>query len=1014
MPLPDFENLPNIPQNLTGRLLAVETLDEQAVLLRGAGLLNANGLAALLEVADQLAGDDPTKTWQLATLAEHVTDEADAPAAHPRAAYLRGYVHAMRGQFDDARTMVEMARAGYESLGMELEALRTNVGLMRILGELGEVHNALQVGQDVLSQIEQIEDVSQNNIEQLKALVYQNRGIGFERLGLLGDALLEYESSERFFQNLQMYDHVAMIADNQGLIFLGQGHVQQAITSFEKAQRFYREAHLFLFEAETLINLGEVYLLTSDYLRSLSTFEEAHKILDELDELSDHSILLRHVGDAYLALNLYGESRDAYRQAIPFLENAGLAHHLAHAYWSLGIVSRAQHQFEESAQTFAQAVSMFRQQQNTQILSAVLLEQSALATAMDDTATATALAEEALQLVEKSEYTVQKIYAYLRNAELVLAAIPPDLTRAETLLNQAQPLVDALGLPQLRLRLQGRWGHFYRLQKNDAAAEEALRAAIDEIEVLRSTLIQERMRASFLDDKLIIYQELITFYLERNEPDDITRAFEIAERAKSRALADLLSGAIQAELETMVEPTEVEGAPTNDTEADTQSGQGRMAQLQILQTELNAIYNEMLGDGTTTTDDDDPHARTISSIPLKERAVELEQSISRLQLQNSVSRTPQRFSPKREYHPTFSSNPLMANAISNHAVATEVTLIIYHVIDQEILAFVQSHGRPYVFRMLSTIGEIEPILQRLNAQWTRFQAGQRFTTRHQQQMERSVRRILGELYRTLMAPLLTLLDDVAAPHKSPQQAIRKLAIVPHGLLHQLPFHALHDGERYLMESCAISYAPSATVFALSQQRPLTLEGQPLILGIPDQRIPAAGIEVQRVATHLQERGLDPCTHVGEAASLKTLSTHTSGTLFHFACHGLFRNDNPMFSALKLHGGWLTANEAAQLRLPPSLVTLSACESGRSGALGGSEILGLTYAFLSAGASALLVSQWLVQDDAAALLMDCWYAQLAAGVDLAETLRQAQLQVKTQYPHPYYWAPFLLVGKRNLD
>jgi CHAT domain-containing protein len=119
----------------------------------------------------------------------------------------------------------------------------------------------------------------------------------------------------------------------------------------------------------------------------------------------------------------------------------------------------------------------------------------------------------------------------------------------------------------------------------------------------------------------------------------------------------------------------------------------------------------------------------------------------------------------------------------------------------------------------------------------------------------------------------------------------------------------------------------------------------------------------------------------------------------------------MFSALKLHNGWLTATDVAHLNLTDALVTLSACESGRSQVLGGGESIGLVYAFLSAGSATLLVSQWLVQDEVTANLMEHCYTQMATATDLAEALRTAQCAILAAHPHPYYWAPFVLIGQR---
>jgi CHAT domain-containing protein len=134
-------------------------------------------------------------------------------------------------------------------------------------------------------------------------------------------------------------------------------------------------------------------------------------------------------------------------------------------------------------------------------------------------------------------------------------------------------------------------------------------------------------------------------------------------------------------------------------------------------------------------------------------------------------------------------------------------------------------------------------------------------------------------------------------------------------------------------------------------------------------------------------------------------------VLHLACHGLFRADNPIFSSLKLYDGWLTAANVMPLRLDGALVTLSACESGRSQVLLGDEVVGLTRGFLGAGAATLVVTLWLVQDETTATLMADWYHRLRQGQSPTAALRAAQQALRETYRHPYFWAPFTVVGKR---
>ena len=196
--------------------------------------------------------------------------------------------------------------------------------------------------------------------------------------------------------------------------------------------------------------------------------------------------------------------------------------------------------------------------------------------------------------------------------------------------------------------------------------------------------------------------------------------------------------------------------------------------------------------------------------------------------------------------------------------------------------------------------------------------------------------------------------------------------------------------------------------ARCQTRPRRPLEQALVIGVPDVGIPYVTQEAETVAALLPGARLLQ----GQEATMPALRAAAPGRdLLHLACHGLFRSDNPLFSALRLGDGWLTVAEAAELEIDAGLVTLSACESGRSRVVEGDELLGLTRAFLGGGAASLVVSLWLVNDESTARLMGKFYRCLQAGQSKVAALRAAQRALLTTQPHPYYWAPFVLVGQR---
>jgi len=109
-------------------------------------------------------------------------------------------------------------------------------------------------------------------------------------------------------------------------------------------------------------------------------------------------------------------------------------------------------------------------------------------------------------------------------------------------------------------------------------------------------------------------------------------------------------------------------------------------------------------------------------------------------------------------------------------------------------------------------------------------------------------------------------------------------------------------------------------------------------------------------------------------------------------------------------GWFTARDAYRLKLNCGLVTLSACETGMNAVAPGDELMGLARGFLSAGSSTVMMSLWTIDDEATAELMTRFYRELAVTKSPAAALRAAQTDLLKQKPHPFFWSPFILVGR----
>jgi CHAT domain-containing protein len=296
---------------------------------------------------------------------------------------------------------------------------------------------------------------------------------------------------------------------------------------------------------------------------------------------------------------------------------------------------------------------------------------------------------------------------------------------------------------------------------------------------------------------------------------------------------------------------------------------------------------------------------------------------------------------------------------------------------------------------IASSDEVEAAVAGLHFQIETFVYGPELAARKSAYLKRNADRYLARLYDMLLRPVEAALGD------------RDLVVVPHGALHYVPVHALFDGVRYVVERRSVSFVPSATVLALCAAAPSGEGTSALLCGVPDASAP----EIRREVTALRAHFPDATVLEGADATRAAFAREAEGRrVVHVAAHAEFRSDNPMLSCVRLADGRLTFYDIFGLRLDADLVVLSGCNTGAVAVGAGDELHGLLRGFLYAGAPSLLLSLWDADDAATADLMEGFYIALGRGAGKREALREAQLRLVERYPHPYYWAPFLLLGK----
>ncbi|MDD8026814.1 MAG: CHAT domain-containing protein [Acidobacteriota bacterium] len=298
--------------------------------------------------------------------------------------------------------------------------------------------------------------------------------------------------------------------------------------------------------------------------------------------------------------------------------------------------------------------------------------------------------------------------------------------------------------------------------------------------------------------------------------------------------------------------------------------------------------------------------------------------------------------------------------------------------------------------------------------------------------DRKPRRFQGwaggqSLRRTLLGPFEDRL----------KKGIKRLIIVPDGLLHYLPFEALTSGaagRRFLVEDFEISYAPSAVYLLDLRQRPAPAAYGMDFLGLADFH----SVRVRGLAEAGEMRFPPLHYAVGEVGAIGRLFPAGRRTLLmgraakesrlkalplseyrviHIAAHGFFEDSRWWRSALLLNrdkndgeDGFLQPADIESLRFGPELVVLSGCRTGGGLLEKGEGIKGLASSFFYAGARALLLSLWSVNDQATARFMKAFYGYWTGGRSKREALRLAKVEaIRSWREPPFIWAPFVLMG-----
>jgi CHAT domain-containing protein len=863
----------------------------------------------------------------------------------------RGDALKLLGHTEEAWQILDQAGALFLECGDEVGWARTRIGRLLICVDLNLVAEAL-------ADAERARDIFvRHGVHEKRLVLDMNAAIVYGRLGNQHQALTLFQQALTTAYSLGETGQqwLGPLHTNIGLTYEALGGLRQALEFHERARTIWEELGESRMVAIAETNIAIIAMKQGHYRRALHLLHRANDLYLAEELPRDAAEVRRIIVECYLLLNRYAEARDLAQQVSAEFRACGAAYEEAITLLHLAAAEAELSDFDAALTSLDAAEPIFAALGAAAWVATTQLRRGRIALRRGDIATAQHEAVAAAACFESGGQQVDYATACLLHGQALLAANDPS-TAAQTAAT-ALCIARRGNVPALRYAAHLLLGRVAELQGHLIHAARRYAAAASTVERVQRGLTIT-LRPGFLEDKGEALQALLAIQLRSSLA---ARAFETLERAKSQVLLNYLanreqlrwaqedprSRALIEELNRLREEHQWFYGLAHEHPASEEGRLGALDSRQALsevatrEHRMRAITEQLYLRGAESD-----AAGQVSAPSLEEIQRSLDQDTLLIEFYNDGAH-------------------LWAFTLDTHTLE--------------------------VHRLPAPAGELDRLLIQLQANLAfGLKAGPSGPVARN--LTIVAQRILQRLYAALLGPLAHRIGGR-----------RRLAIVPYGALHYLPFHLLHNGSEYLIEQREVVVLPAAGL--ATRRGPTRPRGALALAHSWNGHLPQTLAEAQIVGRLF---GGNICRD--QAAGRAALRARPTQIL-HIAAHGEYRLDHPELSYIQLADGQLYADDLMQQDLSYELVTLSACETGRANVAAGDELIGLGRGVLYAGAGALIASLWRVADDSAVALMEHMYNGLCAGASKAAALRGAQRAILDQGEqlHPAFWGAFQLIG-----
>src|SRR5271169_1708419 len=860
-----------------------------------------------------------------------------------------GHVYYLQNKHQFARKHYEAAIAIYAALNRELELARTMTAALQSLIYLGEYDLAVEWS-------DKARDIFEKHGDMLRlARLETNVGNMCHRQDRFQEAIVLYQRAYAVFEEQGQVLDTAIVLRNLGVSYISLNQFSEALQTYSKAREFCARQRAPLLLAEVEYNVAYLYYLRGEYARAISSYELTRELCVQAGDPYHRALCDLDQSEMSLELNMSRDGARLAESARAGFQKLKMRYEIAKATAFMGLASNQLGDRTRALKLFATARKLFVNERNRLWPAVLDLYRAVVLFDDGEDEGAAELCKAALDV-----FVANSIHSRAAVCEVLLARLAlrlGEFTIAQEYCRSAIDRLETLEAPAIACHAYFSMGEARERLLDFEGARTSYEKASSILEELRSELVQEDSKIAFLKDKLAIYENLVALILRwQPNQNDKTRAFDQIEKAKSRSLAELLA---------------VHVKPANPSA-------GGMETVSELRDQLSWTTHLLERDQMQSEPFSDTHTKQ-----LREKARVLKRKLADALMEVKF----------RGERALVESGGTLSLEDIREALPLDTTVLEYYQCRDSLLACVLDRDRIEILEV-APVSRVRERLRLLQFQFSKFRLGPEYIARFAEQLYRAVETNLAILYRDLIAPVRARVHG------------QQLVIVPHGLLHQLPFHALTRDGTTLLDEFEISFAPSASVLAWLLKKGPVSTSDSLVMGVADPLAPHIQREVEIVASDLPNATL----LLGESATLESLRSFAPRVRnIHIAAHGYFCQENPMFSSIRLGDSALTLIDLYQLTLSADLVALSGCGTGINVVLGGDELRGLVRGLLHAGAHSVMVSLWDVHDESTTEFMTLFYRNLRS-MTKSQALRLAALEVRNHRVHPYYWAPFVLVGK----